>query len=247
MGTERLVGRRVVVTRAGEQVGRLRSLLLDEGAEVIEVPTIAVVDAPDGGEALRAAMRDLWDWVVVTSPNGAERSVAAAGGRAAAHAVRWAVVGPGTADALAAHGIRPALVPDRFVAEGLLAVFPRPPVDDGGRVLVAQAEAARPVLVEGLRAAGWEVASVVAYRTVPVVPSPEQLEAVATADAVLFTSGSTVDALVQVAGASGMAGRVVAIGPVTAEAAERHGLNVAAVASPHSLEGLVAATVEALA
>jgi uroporphyrinogen-III synthase len=138
-------------------------------------------------------------------------------------------------------------VPDRFVAEGLLAVFPRPPVDDGGRVLVAQAEAARPVLVEGLRAAGWEVASVVAYRTVPVVPSPEQLEAVATADAVLFTSGSTVDALVQVAGASGMAGRVVAIGPVTAEAAERHGLNVAAVASPHSLEGLVAATVEALA
>jgi uroporphyrinogen-III synthase len=247
MGVGRLAGRRVVVTRASEQVGRLRSLLEDEGAEVIEVPTITVVDGRDGGEALRTAMRDLWDWVIVTSPNGAERAIAAAGGRAAAHAVRWAVVGPGTADALAAHGIRPALVPERFVAEGLLEVFPRPPVDGGGRVLVAQAEAARPVLVDGLRAAGWEVASVVAYRTVARVPPPEQLEALATADAVLFTSGSTVDALAQAAPPDVVTGRVVVIGPVTAAAAERHGLAVAAVASPHSLEGLVAATVEALA
>ena len=247
MGAGRLAGRRVVVTRAGDQVGRLRELLLAEGAEVIEVPTIAVVDAADGGESLRAAMGDLWDWVVVTSPNGAERAVAAAGGRAAAHALRWAVVGPGTADALAAQGIRPALVPDRFVAEGLLEAFPRPPAEGGGRVLVAQAEAARPVLVEGLRAAGWEVAAVVAYRTVPVVPSPEQLADAASADAVLFTSGSTVDAFMRAAGTDAAARCVVVIGPVTAEAAERNGLDVAAVASPHSLEGLVAATVEVLA
>ena len=244
---EGLAGRRVVVTRAGEQVGRLRELLIAEGAEVIEVPTIAVVDPADSGEALRTAMRDIWDWVVVTSPNGAERAVAAAGGRAAAHAVRWAVVGPGTADALGAHGIRPALVPDRFVAEGLLEDFPRPPADGGGRVLVAQAEAARPVLVDGLRAAGWEVVAVVAYRTVPVVPPPAQLAAAASADAVLFTSGSTVDAFVAAAGLGAVPRTVVAIGPVTAEAARRHGLVVAAVASPHSLEGLVAATVEALA
>jgi uroporphyrinogen-III synthase len=244
---EGLAGRRVVVTRASGQVGRLSELLVAEGAEVIEVPTITVVDPADGGETLRTAMRDLWDWVVVTSPNGAERAVAAAGGRAAAHAVRWAVVGPGTADALGAHGIRPALVPDRFVAEGLLDAFPRPPADGRGRVLVAQAENARPVLVDGLRAAGWEVSAVVAYRTVPVTPPPEQLAAAASADAVLFTSGSTVDAFVRAVGTAGLPPSVVVIGPVTAEAARRHGLAVAAVASPHSLEGLVAATMEALA
>ena len=242
----RLSGRTVVIARATEQSGRLRELLEAEGTAVLEVPTIAIEPPVDGGATLREALRDLWDWVVVTSPNGADRAVAAAGGRAAAHAVRWAVVGPGTADALAAHGIRPALVPDRFVAEGLLEVFPRAPAGGGGRVLVAQAQAARPVLVEGLRVAGWEVEAVVAYRTVPVVPPPEQLADVRSADAVLFTSGSTVDALVQVAGAEAVRGRVVVIGPVTAEAAERHGLGVAAVASPHSLEGLVAATVEVL-
>ena len=77
---EGLAGRRVVIARAGDQIGRLRELLVAEGAEVIEVPTIAVVDPDDGGAALRTSMRDLWDWVVVTSPNGAERAVAAAGG-----------------------------------------------------------------------------------------------------------------------------------------------------------------------
>jgi uroporphyrinogen III methyltransferase/synthase len=243
----RLEGRRVVVTRAGEQVGRLRALLTAEGAEVIEVPTIAVVDPAGGDEVLRSAMRDVWDWVVVTSPNGAERAVAAAGGRAAAHAVRWAVVGPGTAETLGARGVRAALVPERFVAEGLLEVFPRPPVDGGGRVLVAQAEAARPVLVDGLRAAGWDVTAVVAYRTVPVTPPTEQVAAAASADAVLFTSGSTVDAFVRAAGKDAVPRVVVVIGPVTGEAARRHGLVVAAEASPHTLEGLVAAATEALA
>jgi uroporphyrinogen-III synthase len=240
----RLHGRTVVVTRAAEQSGRLRVLLAAEGAAVLEVPTIAFEAPVDGGAALRDALFDVWDWVVVTSPNGADRAVAAAGGRAAALAVRWAVVGPGTADALAAHGIHAALVPDRFVAEGLLDAFPPPPA--GGRVLLAQAEAARPVLADGLRARGWEVRTVVAYRTVPVVPPAEVLRSAAGADAVAFTSGSTVDAFLSAAGPEAVPTAVVTIGPVTTAAAVAHGLTVAAEADPHTLEGLVEAVVRAL-
>ena len=77
--------------------------------------------------------RDVWDWVVVTSANGAERAVAAAGGRAAALAVPWAVVGPATADGARARRHRAALVPDRFVAEGLLEALPAPPPAAAGR------------------------------------------------------------------------------------------------------------------
>ena len=194
---------------------------------------------------MREALRDLWDWVVVTSTNGAERAVAAAGGRAAALALRWAVVGPGTADALAALGIHAALVPDRFVAEGLVEAFPDPP-DGGGRVLLAQAEAARPVLADGLRARGWEVTTVVAYRTVAVTPPPELLRAAAAADAIAFTSGSTVDGYVRAAGRGAVPPVVVAIGPVTSAAVVAHGLTVAAEADPHSLAGLVDATAAAL-
>jgi uroporphyrinogen-III synthase len=241
----RLSDRTVVIARAADQAGRLRALLEAEGAAVVEVPTIAI-ESPAGGDgALRAALRDLWDWVVVTSPNGADRAVAAAGGRAAALALRWAVVGPGTADALAALGIHAALEPARFVAEGLVEAFPDPPAG-GGRVLLAQAEAARPALADGLRARGWAVSTVVAYRTVPVTPPPEVVRAAAAADAVVFTSGSTVDGFVRAAGAGAVPSVVVAIGPVTAAAVAAHGLEVAAEADPHSLAGLVEATVAAL-
>jgi uroporphyrinogen-III synthase len=241
----RLSARTVVVARTAEQSGRLRALLEAEGATVVEVPTIAIEPPDDGGATLREALRDLWDWVVVTSPNGAERAVAAAGGRAAAIALRWAVVGPGTADTLAALGIHAALVPERFVAEGLVEAFPDPPAG-GGRVLLAQAEAARPVLAEGLRARGWEVSTVVAYRTVPVTPSAVLLQAAAGADAIAFTSGSTVDSYVGAAGGGAVPPVVVAIGPVTSAAVAAHGLAVAAEADPHSLAGLVEATVAAL-
>ena len=241
----RLAGRRIVIARAAEQAGRLQTLLEAEGATVLSVPTITIEEPLDGGEALRAALVDVWDWVVVTSANGADRAVAAAGGRAAALAVPWAVVGPGTAAALGRHGIRAALVPDRFVAEGLLDVFPAPPPDRVGRVLVAQAEAARPVLADGLRARGWKVVVVVAYRTVAATPDDDVLADARLADAIAFTSGSSVDAYVRAGGVAALPPVVVAIGPVTAAAVARHGI-AAATADPHSLEGLVEATVAAL-
>jgi uroporphyrinogen-III synthase len=244
--TGRLGGRRIVTTRAPEQAGRLRGLLQAEGATVIEIPTIAFAEPADGGAALRAALDEVWDWVVVTSANGATRVAAAARSSAAASS-QWAVVGPGTADALRESGVEPALVPGRFVAEGLLEAFPPPPLDRRGRVLVAQAERARPVLSTGLRKRGWEVATVTAYRTVAADPAPAALAQLSGADAVAFTSGSTVDALVAAARGAPLPPVVVCIGPVTAAAAEAHGLSVAAVADPHDLGGLVEALVVALA
>jgi uroporphyrinogen-III synthase len=245
--TGRLIGRRIVVTRAAEQVGRLRQLLADEGAMVVEIPTIAIVEPADHGDSLRAALRDVWDWVVVTSPNGAERAVDAAGGRAAALALRWAVVGPGTSAALQARGVVPSLSPERFLAEGLLDAFPRPPADHRGRVLVAQAERARPALTDGLREQGWEVTTVTAYRTVPVRPSAELGEEARAADAVAFTSGSTVEGFLAAAGLDALPPVAAAIGPVTAAEAQARGVRIAAVAEPHTLEGLVTALTAALA
>jgi uroporphyrinogen III methyltransferase/synthase len=129
------------------------------------------------------------------------------------------------------------------VAEGLLDAFP----DGPGRVLVAQAEAARPVLVEGLQHKGWTVDAVVAYRTVAATVEPAVLARAAAAEAVVFTSGSTVRSFVAAAGRDAVPATVVCIGPVTAAAALDAGLTPAAVAAEHSLDGLVVALVEALA
>ncbi len=251
VGADRpLAGCTVVVTRAAEQAGGLVGALTAAGAAVVEVPVIATAPPPDDGAALAAALARLGppDWVAVTSANGAA-AVARAG---LPPGVRVAAVGPATAAALRAEGIEPALVPATALAEALaVALGPAAsgpaasgPAASGTTIVLAQAEAARPVLAERLAAAGWRVVPVVAYRTVPVVPAPELRVAAGAADAITFTSGSTVDAYVAAAGPAGVPPVVVAIGPVTADAARARGLSVTAVAEPHTTEGLVAALVD---
>lgn len=229
---------RVVVPRAAHQSGALSDLLRAAGIEAVEVPVIAIEEAPDGGAALAAALRaDRYDWLVVTSTNAARRIPAS--GLAGA---KVAAVGPGTAEVLRSAGLHVDLVPERNVAEGLLDEMPEGP----GRVLLPQADRARPVLAAGLRSKGWVVDAVVAYRTVPVAPSRELLVEARSADGIAFTSASTVTSYVAAAGVDAVPAAVVCIGPVTAEAAINAGLSVAAVAEPHTLDGLVAAVKTAI-
>jgi uroporphyrinogen III methyltransferase/synthase len=234
-----LLGKRIVVTRTRRQASELSAKLLAVGAEPIEVPTIAIEPPADGGSGLRAAVAGLaagaYQWLVLTSPNGVERLFAEIPDSRAVRA-KVAAIGPGTAAALADRRIVADLVPERFVAEGLLEAFPA----GSGRVLLARAAAARDVLPEGLAAAGWAVEVVDAYRTVAVALTAEQHARVAEADAVTFTSSSTVEQFVA-AGPWRVPPVVACIGPVTAGTARRLGLAVDVEATEHTIDGLVAA------
>lgn len=236
-----LFGRSVVVTRARSQAPGLAARLARSGADVLVAPTIAMADPSDGGAALTAAVRSLagFHWVVLTSPNGAERFCAELRDGRDLAGVSLAAIGPGTAGVLADHHLVADLVPARYVAESLLEMFPDPPAG-GGRVLLARAEVAREVLPEGLRERGWTVDVVPAYRTLPTEPSPEMRERALAADAVVFTSSSTVDNWVAAMG-DDTPPVVAAIGPVTAATARDHGLEVAVEADEHTLDGVVAA------
>ena len=240
-----LFGKRVVVTRTREQASQLAVALRDAGAEPVEVPVIELVDPADEGAALSTAARVLgsYDWVVLTSPNGAGRlleMVASYGGDARWFAgTRIAAIGPGTAAVLAERGLRADLVPERFVAEALLEAMP----DGPGRVLLARAEVARDVLPDGLRARGWDVDVVDAYRTLPASRTDDALTALAGADVVTFTSASTVGRFVEAFGVDAVPPIVACIGPVTAEAARARGLTVDVEAPTHTIDGLVAALV----
>jgi len=243
-----LFGRRVVVTRARAQAPDLIRRLRELGAETVELPVIDVVDPADGGVALRAATRRLsaYDWVVFTSTNAVARVLATVPDARSFGSARIAAVGRGTAEALANHRLVADLVPGRFVAEGLLAAFP-PPGPGGGRVLVPRAAVARDVLPDGLRSAGWQVDVVDAYRTVPVQPSEAGLEGVRSADAITFTSSSTVTNFVVAAGPAATPPVVVCLGPVTARTAVEAGLAVDAVAATGTIDALTDAVVRALA
>jgi uroporphyrinogen III methyltransferase/synthase len=241
-----LFGRRIIVTRAREQASGLVERLAALGAATVELPVIEIGEPADGGHALReaAARVGAYDWVTFTSANAVGRLFAALGDvgrdtRALADS-KVAAIGPGTAEALAAAGVRADLVPERFVAESLLEAFPAGP----GRVLLPRAAVARDALPAGLAERGWAVDVVEAYRTVVGQPPPEALAAAATASAVTFTSSSTVTNYLAVAGDLPVPPVVACIGPITADTARAAGLTVDVVAAEHTIDGLVGALVE---
>jgi uroporphyrinogen III methyltransferase/synthase len=237
-----LFGRRVVVTRAREQASELRTRLEQLGAEVIELPSIALEPIDFELPALGG-----YAWLVFTSANGVDaffdRGLARAGLDARALAgTRVACIGPGTNHALARRGIRADLVPERFVAESLLDAFPDPETS-GARVLLARAELARDVLPEGLSARGYDVDVLAVYRTVPVVADPADVARVRAGevDAVTFTSSSTVSNFSEAVGPLDAVPNVISIGPVTSDTARKCGYRVDAEADPHTIDGLVEA------
>jgi uroporphyrinogen III methyltransferase/synthase len=236
------------VTRAREQAGELRARLLELGAQVIELPAIAI-------ESVDVTLPALVDvaWLVFTSANGVaaffDRGLAPAGLDARAlGSTKVAVIGPGTNDELTRRGIRADLVPERFVAESLLEAFPEPRLA-GERVVVAQAEQARDVLANGLADRGYAVEVLVVYRTTRGEPDPDVVQRVrrGDVDAITFTSSSTVTNLVDLlGGVPDPQPLVVSIGPVTSATAVERGLRVDAEAVEHTIDGLVAAVVQHL-
>lgn len=222
-----LFGRRIVVTRAREQASELVRVLSGLGARVVECPTIAVGDPPDGGAALRGALSDLgrYSWVVFTSVNAVERCFAVLRDARSLSGTRVAAVGSATAAALRCRGVVADLVPELARAEGLLARFPDPEPDSRW-VLLPRAVSGSAVLVDGLAERGYRVDVVPAYETLQPVVDEAVLAAVAEADAVTFASGSAVAGLLALAGPARMPPVVATIGPVTSAAVREAGLHV---------------------
>ncbi|HEX6665410.1 MAG TPA: uroporphyrinogen-III C-methyltransferase [Solirubrobacterales bacterium] len=241
-----LHGRRVVVTRARAQASGLAATLRGLGAEVIELPAIRIEPQLEAAEVREAAAAiGEYALVCLTSPNGVRllfEALAAAGrdSRALAGAT-VAAIGPGTARALAEHGIAADVVPERFVAEALVEALAGVEVK-GRRVLVARAAEARDVLPDALRERGAEVDVVALYETVREQPQEAAIEAAQGAEYVTFTSSSTVTNLVEALGDRfPAAARIVSIGPVTSETARAAGLEVHVEAERHDVDGLLAA------
>jgi uroporphyrinogen III methyltransferase/synthase len=233
-----LAGVTVAVTRARAQASGLAARLRSLGAVVVEAPAIRIAPLSAGLPPM-----DGYDLVCLTSPNGVriliERLASAGLDARALAGARVAAIGPGTAAELRLHGVLADIVPERFVAEGLVEALADVPVR---RVLVARAADARDVLPDALRARGASVDVVALYETVAEVLGEAELAAVRAADYVTFTSSSTVrfffEAVTEPVGA-----RLVSIGPVTSDALRERGLEPHVEASRHDIDGLVEALV----
>ena len=205
---------KVIVTRPRDQAGPLAALIEALGHEVVACPLIEI--EPLGDEPLDTTG---YDWLVVTSPNGATEVAR----RRTGALPRVAAIGPGTAEALRIHGVEPELIAGDSRQEGLVNAFPPHP----GRVLFAGAEGSRRYLIDALNADFRPL-----YRTILVRP-----ETLPSGDLVVLASSSAARSF----GALAVDVPAVSIGPQTTRAAERAGLRVVAEAETHDLDGLVAA------
>ena len=248
-----LSGRTVVVTRAAAQAAPFVSLLEAAGARVLEAATI-VIEPPASWAPLDAALDRLgnFQWVVFTSVNGVrmvDRRLDERGlGWSGLASKRVAAIGPATARELAAHGVRPELVPDEYRAEALVERL-RAELHPGDGVLLPRAARTRDLLVRELTGLGARVDEVPVYETHTVRDAAEPLRAALGAgevDVVTFTSSSTVLNFVRLFTADERARwfsqlTVAAIGPITAATAAELGLATAIMPEEYTIPALARA------
>ncbi|MDP6494027.1 MAG: uroporphyrinogen-III C-methyltransferase, partial [Dehalococcoidia bacterium] len=194
-----LFGKRVLVPRTRAQAGAISQLLMNNGAEPLEIPTIEIKPVEDNTRLDSALMSmSRYDWVVFASVNGvreAFRRLHYLGLDARAFGgTQICAIGSATAEALKEQGILADLKPKKYVSEAMVSEL-RDQWIEGNSILLLRADAGRDVLSKGMSNAGAQVDDVVVYQTVVPEESREKVQELVSEgkiDVITFTSSSTV-------------------------------------------------------
>lgn len=255
---KKLLGRRIVVTRAREQASGMASMLAEAGAEVLEYPGIDIRPLQDYSLVDKAiAGLDEYAWIIFTSVNGVkffwERLERANLDSRALGSARLAAIGPATATALEEHGITADLIPETYVAEKVAEGIIQ---QEGGslhnkKILLPRAAEARMVLPETLKGAGAEVNVVPVYEAVPVDTNAGEIKTLlekGQLDCISFGSSSTARNFLSFVPADLLRKHpstlLAAIGPITAKTIRNHGLEVTIEPQNYTIPALVHAIEE---
>lgn len=239
-----LSGWRILVAGSEDRVPVLGGALANEGASIIEFPTVRIVPPADLAP-LDDSLRQWssYDWVVFTSAHGVD----AVAERARRLHIplrntrgRIAAVGPVTRAALQRNGLPADVMPAEYLTDEIVKVMGEVA---GKRILLPRSSLSRQSLPTALRERGADVVQVSAYEAVPPPATPENLGGLPI-DCVVFTSPSSAENLTSLlpeADLTRLRERTpaAAIGPVTAEAVRELGFRVAVVAKEHTIDGLV--------
>ena len=249
-----LFGKGIVITRPEKQVDDLARLLVSEGAYAIPFPTIKIVP-PASWQELDKAIEALttYDWLIFTSANGVlfffERLLEKQKDIRELKGIKICCIGPATARQIEDKGIKVDLVPQQFIAEGILQSFAGMDLK-GKNILIPRAAKARDVLPEGLKKLGAGVDVVTTYQTVNSGRKKEELAAMIygnKVDVITFTSSSTVTNFVEIMGSDFTLPahvNVACIGPVTAATAKKAGFQIDITREEYTMEGLVQSLID---
>jgi len=251
-----LFGKRIVITRPEDQAAGFISDLSELGAQCLLFPTIKIIP-PANWKELDSAIGDLsrYDWILFTSVNGVkyffERLHFAKRDARHLKGIKIGAIGPGTAAALMDMGTNPDLVPDQYMAEGVVEKLEESLLD-GKRVLLPRTVIARDYIPKKLKKLGAVVDVVEAYQTVQPEYSQDHLVKLfkdGTIDMITFTSPSTVDNFLALFEGRSiikeiLKAKVACIGPITAQRATEKGLKVIIVPDEYTVDALTRAIVE---
>lgn len=247
---------RILVTRPAARSGRLTGLLQELGAEVLEVPSIRT-QVRDCGQLLSEILSqiDTYQYLVFTSPAGVdcffellnrlELDVRCIG------AVKLAVIGSATGDALKKRGLRPELMPERYNSAALGKLI-RESVEEGDKVLLLRSAMGSRELIEEIQAGKQiEVTDAAIYDTIYTCDTQGACDKYIKIlldnwqiDLVMFTSASAVRGFVSMTeGVDYTKIHAVCIGQMTAGEASAYGMQVH-VAEKETIESMVQAAVE---
>lgn len=255
-GKKPLLGRRIVVTRARAQASGLAALLAEQGADVLQCPTIRIQPLADQS-ALDGRLGSLasYKWVIFTSVNGVkvfwERLRLAGRDARALGPCLVAAIGPATAKELEKHGLYPDFVPPKYVAESVIEGLTARGGLKGAKILIPRAAKAREILPDALREQGADVDVVPVYETVPESSNRDEfLKALRAGeiDCITFGSSSTVENLLSLVPAEELKQhsevRLACIGPVTARTLAGHGLACSVMPSEYTIPALVRSLID---
>ena len=242
-----LYGKKMVVTRTRTQAGELSVRLRHLGADVDEMPTIRIeppVDLKGFGQLVQDSHK--YDWIVFTSPNGVDaffdiffklyKDARSIGG------ARIAAVGPGTQKKIESYHLSVDLLPEKYVAEGLVEKFKETEGVENQTIMLVRPETTRDIIAKGLSEMGAIVDEAIAYRTVPELEDPtgavERFNS-GEIELVTFTSSSTVESFMELDLLIPDHLIMASIGPVTSETIRSYGHEVDIEAQKSTIQSLV--------
>ena len=251
-----LFGKTVVVTRAREQASDFRLLLEEKGAQCLEFPTIEVIP-PANWDPIDKAIQNLeqYDWLIFTSINGVrfffQRLQEQGKDVRALHGIRIGAIGPKTAVGLEERGLRLDFIPSEYRAEAVIDGLGADEVRSK-RFLLPRAAKAREILPEKIKEMGGQIDVVPVYETIRPTGKREQVRDLlkkGLISCITFTSSSTVENFAKMFPEEDLPSLVekatiACIGPITAQTAREHGLEVKIMPGEYTIEALTAEVVE---
>ncbi|MBI5211840.1 MAG: uroporphyrinogen-III synthase, partial [Nitrospirae bacterium] len=232
--------------------------LEDLGAEIFEFPTIKIAP-PENYKELDEAIEKIetYNWIIFTSANGfqyfIQRLLDKKKDIRDLKGIRICAIGTRTAGKIKNYGIKVDLIPEEFNAEGLVEAFIKGQGSrvkgqelKGMKILLPRAEVAREVFPQKVRELGGEIDAPVAYRAIKPEKHGKRLKRFLKEGRITiatFTSAATFHNFVDIMGEGaidflkGVA--IAAIGPITAMAIEKAGLEVSIMPKEATIKAMV--------